>query len=1818
MRRLIAALLVLATPALAQGDAPDGVPDRRVAISRDVDFYGSDLTQLFDLSLDACQATCLADRACVAFTYNQGAASCFPKSGVGEIRPFDGTISGRVLDTDPDVLANAAQRAARLGFLPPGDLEGAETLGREVGREHSSDEFSAPELIAAAREREAAGDLLAAFRFTGAAVALNDDPGLWRDYARLGLSLPSGSNEADIARGRAVSASIAAYLRSADGHSQADALTLLAQALEAQGRGREAIPVLRQAYQLDPRPELDEALDRVVGLFGFNVTDTQVDSDAAEPRACVSFNEGLRPGFDYAPFVQLPDAALTVSADGQQLCVDGLAHGQRIHLALREGLPSASGETLAKTVPLDLYVRDRSPAVRVLSRAYVLPRDGQTSIPVETVNLSEVALRLSRVNDQNLLRTLVDGNFDAPVYDWDQSWFTENLGQLVWEGTVEVGKADLNADVTTEVPLAELLKDQPAGVFVLTAAVPGQNLDAAPATSQWFVLSDLGLATFQGDDGLTVVVRSLSDASAVEGAQVALVSRANGVLGRATTDPEGVARFAAGLSRGTGGEAPALVTVTRGDAAAPSDMAFLSLMDPAFDLSDRGVEGIEPSGPTDAFLATDRGAYRAGETIHATALLRDDQARAMSGVPLTAVLTRPDGVEYARETSAQDAAGGHVFAFDIAPNAPRGTWRLSVLIDPETEAPLAESRLLVEDFLPERIDVTLDAPERARITDAIPVDVQADWLFGAPAAGITLEGDVTLAAAQDVEAYPGYTWGLHDAPVGTRQDSFGGTITEADGSAKLSLALPVLDEPPMQPLEASIAVRAVESSGRPVERRVTVPVDPGRSILGLKVPSEPVAVGGVAQVSILGLGPEMAPETMTVAWTVNKLETRYQWYSLDGDWSWEPVTRRVRVSSGQTALDGRSPATVRVPVEWGRYEIVAEQLDGDHAAASATFLAGWYAPASAEESPDRLDVSLDADRYKPGETATLRIAAEGEGTAIVSVLANRLVALRAVEVTAGETQVQLPVTDDWGTGVYVAAHLLRPLDGRAPEDARLPARSLGIAHASIDPGRRHLSVALDAPAEVRPRQPLTVGIDVQGVVAGEPTYVTLAAVDVGILNLTGFESPDPAAHYFGQHRLGVELRDLYGRLIEPTGGAAGVLRQGGDGMSVTTQSSPPTEDLLAYFQGPVQVDAQGHAEVTFDLPAFNGSVRLMAIAWSDDGVGAAEDEVIVRDPVVLTASLPRVLSPGDESRLRIDLTETAGVGGQYEVQVIPSEGLSIPMTRERPLADLEPGGTWRRDLRVIASAPGTHDVTVRITTPDGERLERTYPVNVTSRDPVTARTLRFTLDPGMGFTFDDTVLAGFVPGSAEAALSVGPLARLNVAGLLTALDRTPYGCTEQVTSQALPLLYLADVAKALDLMPSTDLDRRISDAITLILANQDSSGAFGLWGPWSGDLWLDSYVTDFLSRARTQGHEVPDVAFALAIANLKNQVAYYPDFEAGGEDLAYALLVLAKEGEALVGDLRYYADTKADQFATPLALAQLGAALAAYGDQPRADRLFGQADAMLGMAGAEPQQSVWRADYGTQWRDAAAVLTLAVEAGSSAVDTGALSAEVGSHVNEPASTQESVWTLLAAAAMSQDAGAAGVTVNGTVPQGPVAWHMEENGATARVENTGTREIDLTVTALGVPETPEPAGGTGWSIERTYYTLDGAPVSPNEVAVGTRLVAVLQVTPMGFQAARLMVNDPLPGGFEIDNPNLLSSGSTRGLEWLTAIQPSHTEARDDRFLAAVDWQSEDPFEVAYIVRAVTPGEYRHPAPSVEDMYRPAMRANGATGEVTITP
>lgn len=1813
MRRFFMAFLAAVTtalPALAQ-DGPL-IPPLRMNIVPGIDLPGGDVAQLFDTTLAACQKACLTNRNCTAFTFNTRNNSCFPKQSPAAQSPFPNAVSGYVLRAASGAEAVAQRARKDLGFIHDYELANVREMAESLGNTHASNGFSAEDHLAAAANAERNGQIVEAMRFQGAATNLTDSAADWAEYARLLLlAADVDRRNAGTHRQRSFAAAINAYLRSENPALRHNILVTMGQALEALGRGRDKVQALRLAQTLQYRDDTERALDDAIAKYGFRITEDQVQADSARPRICATFSENLaKSGVDYENFVQLPETGLTVSSDGwRNLCVEGLQHGARYTVVFREGLPAADGQVLAKSVEITGYVRDRAPVVRFPGRAYVLPKGDQASLPVVTVNTGALDLTLYRVTDRNLLRAFQSDYFSQPLAEWQEEYFSGDVGTKVWAGSASV-ETQVNKDVTTRLPLGAALQGQPAGIYVLKAAVPGEDPYEVGAGWQWFVLSDLGLTSLSGVDGLHVFIRSLGTAAAKEGVKVELISTANEILGTAATDADGYARFDAGLTRGTGGQAPALLVARDGE----TDLAFLSLTDPEFDLSDRGVEGREPAPPVDVFLTTDRGAYRAGETVHVTALARDSRAEAVPGLPLTAVLKRPDGVEYSRTLAEDSGAGGHVFQFPIGGNAQRGVWRVQVLADAGA-APLTSQTFLVEDFLPERIDFTLalkDLP--LRLGDAPELAVQAKYLFGAPGADLAIEGEVLLRAANGLDQYPGYAFGLYDQPFEARLESFGGEVTDASGQALIYPMLPEAEDP-LRPLEARFTVRVSEGSGRPVERQITRLLTPSAPMIGIKPMFEDVVAQGTeAGFSLLGLGDDANPAAMPVNWVLSRIETEYQWYQSYGNWNWEPVTSRRIVAEGKANLT-TDASPLSLPVDWGQYELRVERNDGVYAASSIKFYAGWYAPADVSSTPDTLDLSLDAAAYKPGDTATLRIVPRAAGTALISVLSNRLITMKAVEVGEGENLIPLTVTDDWGAGVYVTASVLRPMDVAA---GRNPSRALGLAYAAIDPGKRQLSAVIETPAEAAPREPLDIAVKVDGAAPGETVYATIAAVDQGILNLTAFTPPDPSGHYFGQRKLGVGIRDVYGRLIDGLNGAEGVVRSGGDaGAQAKLQSPPPTEELLAYFSGPIEVGPDGTARTRFDLPSFNGSVKVMAVVWSKTGVGQANADVLVRDPVVVTASLPRFMAPGDESRLLLEIVHATGPFGRMGLDV-SGNGLT--------LGQVPSGFELGEKAKTVFAVPltawdaGLHSIDIALTTPDGKVLRKTLTVPVEANDPEVARINRLTLAKGQELTFDQNAFADLLAGTGKATIAIGPIARMNAPGLLVALNSYPYGCTEQITSKALPLLYFDEVARAMDLPGASDIRSRIDQSVAEILANQGAEGGFGLWAPGSGDMWLDAYVTDFLSRARAQGFAVPDIAFRQALDNLRNQVNYAPDFDnsvnGGGESLAYALMVLAREGATAIGDLRYYADVKGGDFSTALAQAQLGAALASYGDQSRADGMFRKAAARVDALLQADTAQIWRADYGTRFRDAAALLTLAVESGTQVVDRERLITRI-SGASSALSTQEATWALMATNALIDTPSTAEILIDGLPATGPLVKVLDAASAPVTIRNTGA-DTQLTLTTYGVPAEPEPAGGNGYAISRSYYTLEGDAATLDGAKVGDRRVVVLEITPFASGEARLMVNDPLPAGFEIDNPNLISGGSLANLDWLgLETDVAHSEFRQERFLTAIDRSSDAAFRLAYIVRAVSPGRFHQPAASVEDMYQPAFRARTETGTVTIS-
>jgi alpha-2-macroglobulin len=1665
-------------------------------------------------------------------------------------------------------------------------------------------------------------DFRAGMQLLGQIVAAApDDSANWLRLARTILQIrPTDDRERRLLVERATTAAYVAYQRSKDRNEEADALVLLSRVFGDRNLWRPALDTLRLSLELREVADVRANYERMRQDHGFRLLDYTVDADTSSPRACFQFSEAL-PGrrTDFSPFVSVEGQDKpALSVDDKQLCVEGLKHGQRYSVTLRAGLPSTVKETLPKSADFAIYVRDRKPFVHFSGKAYVLPRTGQHGIPVISVNTNAVTVDIYRVGDRNLLDRVVGGDFQRN-FDRDEfERLANESGAKVWHGDLKV-EPTLNVEITTAFPVDQALGTLSPGVYVMSAEPAGTPQESYEAlATQWFIVSDLGLTAFSGNDGIHVFVHSLATAIAKTGTEIRLLGRNNEVLATRHTDSFGHAAFEPGLTRGEGGLAPALLI-----ASDDADYAFLSLKSSAFDLSDRGVTGRPVPAGLDAFVYTERGVYRTGETVHITALARDGQDVAALGVPLTLVVERPDGVEYRRVAVPDQGLGGRNLDVPISTAAASGTWRVRAFSDPKRPA-IGETTFLVEDYVPDRLEFNL-ASKAASISPSAPVEVTVDgrYLYGAPASNLELEGEVAIHPTNERAGFAGYQFGRADeegSDASSQQTLNDLPQTNDKGAASFKVSLDKVPES-SRPLAADVTVRMAESGGRAVERKLTLPVTPSGPMVGVKplFNGRSLGDGETATFDVVVTTPDgKAVSQEGLHYELLKVETRYQWYRQNDMWNYEPVKSTARIADGTVDISADKPGRIAVPVSLGRYRLEVSTGDSNGPVTSVAFDAGWYAEAGAD-TPDMLEIALDKPDYHPGDMMLVAVTARTAGKVTLDVIGDRLITTVSADVEPGLNRLKISIGRDWGNGGYVLATLRRPLDAAAQ---RMPGRAIGVQWFSIDRQQHTLAVDMTLPSLVRPNANVRIPVKINGLASGEEARIVVAAVDVGILNLTDYKPPSPDLYYLGQRRLTAEVRDLYGQLIDGMQGTRGQIRSGGDVSAGELQSSPPTQPPLALYSGVITVGPNGSAEITFNIPDFAGTVRFMAVAWSKDKVGHAVGDLIVRDPVVLTTTLPRFLLTGDHAAIQMDIDNVEGQAGEYSVTVQSEGPVNVDL---RPVQALQLREK-QHDLLTVpisASAVGVATLRVDVSGPGNLTLERSYALAV---KPATQILTRRTVKPiakDESLTLSGDLFSDLVPGTGSVALSIGPSTALDAATLLKALDRYPFGCSEQITSRVIALLYVNDLAAEAHLALDTEIDTRIRDSIDRLLNRQGADGSFGLWSAGGNDAWLDAYVTDFLTRARERGFPVPDIAFKLALDRLRNFVGNAPEpSKDGGRDLAYALYVLARNAAAPIGDLRYLADTKLDDVATPTAKAQIAAALAMLGDRARAERVFASAVEAIAPS-AKLDYSL--DDYGSNLRDAAAVVTLAAEGGAPqpTIVNAVQKIEAARSAVTYTSTQENAWMVLAARALEKETNIS-LDVAGEHRQSPLYRSFRPTdlqNAEVKVTNTGESAVQAVVSVSGAPLTPEPATEKGFKIERLYYTLAGEPTDPSKVKQNERMAVVLKITEPQPQFGRVIVADYLPAGFEIDNPHLVSSGDTGTLTWIqNAADPINTEFRDDRISAAFDRTSHDPavFTLAYVVRAVSPGNYILPQAYVEDMYRPDRFGRTGTGNVEVTP
>ena len=548
--------------------------------------------------------------------------------------------------------------------------------------------------------------------------------------------------------------------------------------------------------------------EELAPYFAFRRLEVQTSGD--EPEACLVFtrkldNTGATKYEDYLKFDPEAKFALRVTED--RLCIQGLAFGQAYQLELKAGLPAllvAGKETekLTKNETLPVELRDKPALVR-FGTGLVLPRENTDGVPITTVNVANLDVKVIRIGDR-LLSQLQTGVVDQrEFYDYERNNIENEQGQVVWTGQLKVPNNRRNDEAITLFPLRKALAKKENGVYMVVAqdaadkSSTEENAEWKPKSAQFVIDTDLALTTFKGKDGLNVFVRSLRTASAVSGVELRLVARNNEVIQVRTTGGDGRAQFDPAIVRGTGGSEPVVVMAY----GAGNDFTFLDLRRPAFDLTDRGVDGRASPDQIDAYLYTDRGVYRPGETVNVTTMLRDQQGKAMGDVQLNYVLSRPDGLEAKKWVVKDLQAGGIASPVTLTNTAPRGRWQVATYIDPKGD-PIGRVAFDVQDFVPQKLKVELKPTQKIlRPGSQAVIDVNGRFLYGAPAAGLGGEGTITIT--RDSTPFEGVA-ALKDYRFGKVDDTFEGTqvtmnVPETDAAGKTQATAAIDSKNAMRP-----------------------------------------------------------------------------------------------------------------------------------------------------------------------------------------------------------------------------------------------------------------------------------------------------------------------------------------------------------------------------------------------------------------------------------------------------------------------------------------------------------------------------------------------------------------------------------------------------------------------------------------------------------------------------------------------------------------------------------------------------------------------------------------------------------------------------------------------------------------------------------------------------------------------------------------------------------------------------------------------------------------------------------------------------------
>lgn len=1554
-----------------------------------------------------------------------------------------------------------------------------------------------------------------------------------------------------------------------------------------------------------------------------------------------------------------------------------------LKLQLNEGLKNNIGLFLSKDHMFQLKIDDEKPQVKVDKHSNILPNSDKLFLPFSAVNLWAVDVKVIKIYENNILHFLQSGSFTE-----NNTGEIRRFGRLIKKLRIRLD-SDNTKDLTTwnnfAIDLAPLIKKDPGAVYMIQLSMKqdyslyrcGEATPIAPQKdnvrhfsneliteedeSEWdetqpyyyeqldwnnynwnekddpckssyymgreriaetFVISsNIGLiAKSGGNNQLTVATTDILNAKPISGAKITLYNYQMQVIGTSNTDKNGFADI--DYSKGR----PFLVTAQKGD-----DKGYLELKEElSLSLSNFDVSGKEVEKGIKGFVYGERGVWRPGDTIHVSFILEDKELKLPPNHPVTLEVYTPTRQFYQKQIKTTHVNGFYTFSIITEPMSPTGVWQSYIKVG---GTPFFHP-LRIETIKPNRLKVRFDTDSIFETSkEYLNGHLNAQWLHGAPASNLKAKVSISLIKSENpFKNYEDYEF---NNPLfnynNNKQNIFEGNLN-ASGSINISTKLPKAENAPGM-LRGNILSQVYEIGGDMSFYSQTIFYSPYSSYVGVKLPpssnNEFLETDTPLLFNVVSLNPR--------GQKISKQNLSYKIYKLKWSWWWNSSEEDLETYINSTSIspidqgefstvNGEAKINTQIDYpDWGRYIILVKDKESGHTT-GAVFYVDWPEERGRANKKDpngltMLSFSTDKSTYDVGEKATVIIPKSSEGRILISLESgSQILSKEWIKASSNEdTSYSFTITEEMSPNIYVFATLLQTHN---QIDNDLPIRMYGVKNIEIKNKDSEILPIIDMPNNIQPEKEFTISISEK---EKKPMTYTLAIVDEGLLDLTAFKTPNPWNYFYAREALGVRTWDLFDRVIGKNSGLFGPLISiGGDEALKASSDKVNRFKPIVKFMGPFTIKSNEIKRHKVELPQYVGSVRVMVVAAHEGTYGSSEKMVTVTNPIMTLSTLPRTMGVNEEVWLPINVFAMDESIKNVNIS-IETKGLLKPRNGSSQTIVFDKEGDQIVYFK-LKSGNKTGEEKVRIKASSGSQ-KFTEDINIGIRNPNPSILIQ-----------DKKIIEA--KGSADLSISIDEIGEYDWATLelsrmpsislnknIDFLLHYPHQCTEQITSQAFPLLYIEELIQ-IDESEKNQMHEKINNAIKLLGTRQLRDGGFVDWpsNNYSSE-WTSTYVGHFLLEAKNKGFDVSNNVLQLWEQfqsklsrnwNRTSSIRHYYNISMVELQQAYRLYSLALAGEPQLGAMNRMKEIKG---LSVQARWRLAAAYAVIGKLDVANELIYNTKDTI------DQYSFNNDTYGSSERDMAMIMETYLLLGKPEKALN-LSHQVAEKLSsEYSSTQTVAYGLLAMSKLAKEMGKSNIQIDWTLnnnamneintPQSIYRVNIEpRNNINISINNRGEGKIYAQLVGKTQPTTnsiPQVENYQDLQLEVSYTGLDGKPLSPTSLLQGVEFISTATITNRSSQPLTDMALVQIfPSGWEIQNERILDINKLPDIN-----NYNYKDIRDDRVLIYFNLAAGQTKTFKVGLQAAYIGSYYLPPASCQALYNPFIQSITTGSRVEVT-